>query len=169
MALTYTYMDAIGKGFPGVGCYCNTDASVYENIIWQDGLPLPSKADLDAWIAADIKMDMWDAIKAERDRRKNDGGYKVGANWYHSDTSSRIQQLGLVMMGANLPANLYWKTMSSSFVLMTPTLAGQIFQTAAASDMAIFTVAEQKKAAMLASADPASYDYLTGWPLIYGE
>jgi hypothetical protein len=162
-------MDAIGKGFPGVGCYCNSDPYVYENIIWQDGLSMPTKAELDAWIADDIKADMWDAIKAERDRRKNDGGYKVGTKWYHSDTSSRIQQLGLVMMGAGLPANLYWKTMDSSFVLMTQTLALQIFQTAAASDMAIFTVAEQKKAAMLASATPATYDYLTGWPLIYGE
>jgi hypothetical protein len=169
MSLLYTYIDAISKGYPGVNCYSAGDGSIYENIIWQEGPPLPSKADLDAWIAADIKVDMWDAIKAERDRRKNDGGYKVGANWYHSDTSSRIQQLGLVMMGANLPANLYWKTMGGGFVVMTQTLALQIFQTAAASDMAIFTVAEQKKAAMLASADPATYDYLSGWPLIYGE
>ena len=162
-------MDAIGKGFPGVGCQCSTDGVVYEDIVWQDGLPLPSKSELDTWIAADIKVDMWDAIKTERDRRKNDGGYKVGTNWYHSDTSSRIQQLGLVMMGANLPANLYWKTMANSFVLMTPTLALQIFQAAATSDMTIFTVAEQKKAAMLASATPATYDHLSGWPLIYGE
>jgi hypothetical protein len=167
--LSYTYADAISHGFPGTIFSASGSGSVYEDIIWLSGDPLPSKADLDAWIAEDIKIDMWNAIKAERDRRKNDGGYKVGANWYHSDTSSRIQQLGLVMMGANLPANLYWKTMGGGFVVMTQTLALQIFQTAAASDMAIFTVAEQKKAAMLASADPATYDYLSGWPLIYGE
>jgi hypothetical protein len=169
MALSYTYIDAIGKGFHGVECHCTGDGSVYEDIIWDGGVALPTKAELDTWIADDIKIDMWDAIKVERDHRKNNGGYKVGTNWYHSDTSSRIQQLGLVMMGANLPANLYWKTMGGGFVLMTPTLALQIFQTAAASDMAIFTVAEQKKAAMLASATPATYDYLSGWPLIYGE
>lgn len=36
----------------------------------------------------------WDAIKAERDRRKA-GGFKVGALWFHSDADSRIQHLGL--------------------------------------------------------------------------
>lgn len=116
-----------------------------------------------------VQLEMWELIKAERDRRKSEGGYKVGTNWYHSDISSRIQQLGLVIMGAGLPANLYWKTMDSSFVLMTQTLALQIFQAAATSDMTIFAVAEQKRAAMLASANPSTYNYLSGWPLVHGE
>jgi len=169
MSLSYTYMDAIGKGFPGVQCDALGNGSIYEDIIWRAGPALPSKAELDQWILDYYKTEMWELIKVERDRRKELGGYVVGANWYHSDTSSRIQQLGLVIMGAGIPANLYWKTMAGSFVLMTQTLAGQIFQTAAVSDMAIFTVAEQKKAAMLASANPKNYDYLSGWPLIYGE
>ena len=168
MAHSYTYMHALSTGFPAVSCYAVGEGNIYENIIWQNGAPLPSKTELDEWIAGDIKSHMWHNIKIERDRRK-DGGYKVGVNWYHSDTSSRIQQLGLVIMGVNLPANLYWKTMDNGFVLMTPALALQIFQAAAASDITIFTVAEQKKAAMLASATPATYDYLSGWPLIHGE
>jgi hypothetical protein len=167
--LTYTYMEAIGKGFPGVECHCQGDGSVYEEIIHDGGIAMPSKADIDTWIAADIKTDMWNLIKDERDRRKLEGGYKVGNDWYHSDVTSRIQQIALVMMGANLPAGLYWKTMGGGFVLMTQTLAMQIFMAAATSDATIFAVAEQKKAAMLASATPATYSYLTGWPLIYGE
>lgn len=115
-----------------------------------------------------IKAIKWEAIKAERNRRKA-GGVKVGAKWFHSDDGSRIQQMGLVMMGANIPTNLQWKTMDGSFITMTQTLASQVFQAVAASDQAIFTVAEQHKAAMEASADPASYDYSTGWPKIYGE
>lgn len=111
---------------------------------------------------------MWERIKAERDRR-NRGGYKVGTKWFHSDTNSRIQQLGLVMMGTNIPASLQWKTMDGSFVAMTPTLAQQVFAAAAASDQAIFAAAEAHKAAMEASADPASYDFSTGWPLTFGE
>lgn len=167
MSLSYTYIEALSKGYPAVQFSATSD--LYEDITYIAGPALPTKAELDQWIAADYKEDMWDLIKVERDRRKNDGGVKVGANWYHSDTSSRIQQLGLVMMGAGLPANLYWKTMSGGFVIMTPTLAMQIFQSVAASDMAIFTVAEQKKAVMIASATPETYDYLSGWPLIYGE
>jgi len=54
-------------------------------------------------------------------------------------------------------------------VPMTQTLAAQIFQATAASDQAIFARAEQHKAAMEASANPALYNFLTGWPLSYGE
>lgn len=111
----------------------------------------------------------WSRIKTERDRRIQQGGYKVGPKWYHSDTFSRTQQMGLVMLGANIPANTPWKTMNGSFVIMTQTLAGQIFGTAAASDIAIFTAAETHSAAMNASPTPESYDCTGGWPVAYGE
>ncbi len=110
----------------------------------------------------------WAAITVERDRRKA-GGVKVGAKWFHSDDGSRIQQMGLVMMGASIPANLQWKTMDGSFITMTQTLASSVFSAAAASDQAVFAVAEGHRVAMEASADPAAYDYSTGWPKIYGE
>lgn len=123
-----------------------------------------------AWLAAKptAKASAWERIKTERDRRIQQGGYKAGTKWYHSDTFSRTQQMGLVMLGANIPANTPWKTMDGSFVVMTQTLAGQIFGTAAASDIAIFTAAEVHKAAMEASADPAAYSFTGGWPAIYG-
>lgn len=111
---------------------------------------------------------LWEQIKAERDRRKA-GGVKVGAKWFHSDDGSRIQQMGLVMMGASIPANLQWKTMDGSFITMTQTLASQVFHAVAAGDQAIFAAAEAHRVAMEASADPAVYDYSTGWPAIFGE
>lgn len=111
---------------------------------------------------------VWEAIKTERDRRKA-GGVKVSAKWFHSDDASRIQQLALVMMGGGLPAGLQWKTMDGSFITMTPALAQQVFTGQAASDQTIFAVAEQHRVAMEASADPASYDYSTGWPQVFGE
>ena len=108
-------------------------------------------------------------IKAERDRRIQSGGFKVGTKWFHSDTFSRTQQMGLVMMGASIPVATLWKTMNGSFVAMTPLLASQIFGAAAASDMAIFTAAEVHLTAINASLNPAAYNILTGWPLAYGE
>lgn len=111
----------------------------------------------------------WEAIKAERDRRTDQGGYKVGAKWFHSDQKSRSQQLGLVLLGASIPANLQWKTMDGSFEPMTPTLAQQILAAAAASDQAIFTAAETHKAAMEATSDPSAYDFSGGWPKGFGE
>ena len=168
MLTTMTYMDAIAFGYPGVSCHATGDNSVYGNLIWDSGDAMPSQADLDTWITNYIRSQILQATQAERDRRRQ-GGVKVGTNWFHSDDASRIQQLGLVMFGANMPANIMWKTMSGGFVAMTPTLAVQIFQASAVSDMTIFAVAEQKKAAINAAADPSTYDYLSGWPLIYGE
>lgn len=109
----------------------------------------------------------WSAIKAERDRRSEQGGYKVGTKWFHSDQKSRSQQLGLVLLGASIPAGLQWKTMDGSFVTMTQTLAQQILAAGAASDQAIFAAAETHKAAMEASADPSAYDFSGGWPATF--
>lgn len=108
-------------------------------------------------------------IKAERDRRIQSGGYMVGAKWFHSDTFSRTQQMGLVMLGAGIPANTPWKTMDGTTVTMTQALAGQIFATAAASDIVIFAAAETHRAAMESSADPSAYDFSAGWPKVFGE
>lgn len=109
----------------------------------------------------------WNDIKAHRDHLTETGGYKVGTKWYHSDQKSRSQQLGLVLLGANIPANTQWKTLDGSFILMTQTLAGQILVAAAVSDMTIFAAAETHKTAMEASADPSAYDFSTGWPAVY--
>ena len=116
-----------------------------------------------------VKEVLWSAIKAERDRRIQSGGYKVGAKWFHSDTFSRTQQMGLVMLGASIPAGLQWKTMDGSFITMTQALATSVFGAVAASDQTVFAAAETHRVAMEASADPASYDYSGGWPKIYGE
>lgn len=163
-----SYAEAIPIGFPGVTFIAPGNGSVYEDFQFIDGTP-PTKEQLDTFIVEYTREQMWLKIKDERDRRKTDGGYKVGNDWFHSDTYSRTQQLGLVMIGANLPNNIMWKTMSGSFVLMTPTLAGQIFQAAIMSDIVLHSVAEQKKAEMLASPNPADYNWQSGWPLCYGE
>lgn len=115
---------------------------------------------------------VWEQIKAVRDQRKG-GGVKVKVGgvdkWFRSDDASRIQQMALVMMGANIPANLQWKTLDGSFVTMTQAVAQSVFAAAAASDQAIFAVAEGHRAALAACEDPAVYDYSTGWPAVFGE
>lgn len=109
----------------------------------------------------------WKDIKAERDKRIQTGGYQAAGKWFHSDTFSRTQQMGLVMMGASIPGGLQWKTMDGSFVTMTQTLAGQVFAAAAASDAALFARAEQIKATM--DADPAAFDLAAhAWPPVFG-
>lgn len=114
----------------------------------------------------------WERIKAERERRRV-GGVKVGSHWFHSDDSSRIQQLALSMTGAGMPAGIQWKTLTLTpppvFVKMTPALAGQIFMAVAAWDQAVFAAAEAHRIAMEASAEPGVYDFAGGWPTAIWE
>lgn len=116
---------------------------------------------------ADRQAAAWEHIKTERDRRKY-LGVKVGAHWFHSDDPSRIQQIALAMMGANIPVGLMWKTLTTTpppvFVEMTPALAQGIFTATAASDAAIFAAAETHRIAMESSATPESYNITGGWP-----
>lgn len=48
----HTYIQAIGIGFPTVQCHAVGDGTVYESIVAEAESTLPSKATLDAWIAA---------------------------------------------------------------------------------------------------------------------
>lgn len=125
------------------------------------------KAAADAALPAQIKASQWQAIKAKRDTLGSTGGYKVGAKWFHSTVESRIQHLGLIALGANIPANLDWKTMDGSFIRMTPALAGQVFAAAVTQDLALFAAGEAHRAAMEAAADPSAYDISQGWPAVY--
>lgn len=108
----------------------------------------------------------WLEVQAERDRRKS-AGVSAGGYLFHSDPDSRIQQLGLVLMGANMPPGLMWKTLGGQFAPMTPALALQLFQATAASDQAIFAAAEAHRSAIdaLTALDAiTSYDFSGGWP-----
>lgn len=53
--MQYNYLEAISIGFPEVQVHTYGDGSTYEEIIWDSGIPLPSKQTLDEWIAANPK------------------------------------------------------------------------------------------------------------------
>lgn len=162
-----SYIDVLSLEYPNVQASALGDGTDYEYLhVDPAGDPLPSKSVLDARRDYWTRVWVWQAIKAERDARQQNG-VRVGNNWFHSDVSSRIQQLALVIFAANLPPGIQWKCLDGAFVTMTPTLAVQIFQASAASDIAIFTIAETHKAQMMASVNPLSYDYSTGWPPTY--
>lgn len=128
---------------------------------------IPVLVEPDGPTIEDIRNRKWDEIKNHRDRLMKDGGYKVGDYWFHSDTFSRSQQLGLISMGESIPAGIMWKTMSGEFVEMTYSLAQQVLQAAALQDNKIFIAAEQHKEEMMKSEDPANYDITIGWPEVY--
>lgn len=156
------FVKAIGSKFPNVGVRCEGDTSVYANVEWVSGDPIPTEQELIAAWDEILREESWLRIKAERDKRKG-AGILVDGNWFHSDDASRIQQIALTMLGSNLPTGIMWKTMTGSFVEMTPSLAVNIFQTNIAYDKANFANAEVHRQAMLVDPDPENYDYSSGW------
>lgn len=129
---------------------------------------------------AKIKADKWESIKAKRDAIKA-GGVMLDTKWYHTDADSRIQHLGLKDQGRDLLSagnpdttrlqklgnDVRWKTMDGSFVYLTVKHALDIVAAVGDLDALAFTAAETHRAAMEASADPASYDFSGGWPPVY--
>ena len=159
-----TYVETLSYDYPEANVTCLGDGSDYDQLRVTN-MELPSKAELSARRDYWTRVRVWMAIKAERDARQANG-VLVNGHWMHSDVSSRVQQLGLVMFGASLPP-ISWKCLGGEFITMTPAFAQAIFQSSAASDVAIFTVAETHKARMMASANPLTYDFSTGWPATY--
>jgi hypothetical protein len=158
----------------------NRDWREYQEWLAAGNTPDPAQS------ADETKAAKWDDIKAVRNRRKA-GGFKVKVGssnkWFHSDADSRIQHLGLKDKARDLIAGggqmtdkltilghtVKWKTLDGSFVDVSAQVAFDIVSAAGDLDAQLFAAAETHKAAMEASADPASYDFSAGWPPVYGD
>lgn len=65
--MQYSYIQAIGIGFPLVQCHAVGSGADYESLVWDAGPPIPSKEVLDVWIASnpvDGNTDISNAIQA---------------------------------------------------------------------------------------------------------
>lgn len=138
---------------------------------------LPTAAEL-LQQKSDLLAKMWEQIKASRDQHKG-GGVLVNGKWFHTDTDSRIQQLGLkdtardmLSAGASLtdlvPIDgelVPWKTMDGSYVQLSIQLVLDIVEAVKVLDKRVFKTAEAHRAAMEASTNPVEYDFSTGWPV----
>jgi hypothetical protein len=175
------YMECIGERFPNVFASCFGDPSVYSNIAWESGEPLPSRIILDSEILDMKRIRKWDEIQAYRDSLKI-GGVMVADNWFHSDPDSRIQYLGMrsqardmILSGKSLDDpiqklgfNVMWKPMATDVrVLITAGVAIELVDKVGDLDAMVFEVAVQHKATMMALPDPTSYDFSQGWPEVY--
>ena len=120
--------------------------------------------------------DLWLRIRAERIRRTESGGFKVGDYWFHSDPHSRTQQVALVTaalmvlqsggtLTTPLPGVTAWSTLSGEKVTMTAGLAMQILQAASVTESVVFEAAETHRHNMQASEEPWNYDFSGGWPV----
>ena len=118
-----------------------------------------------------------EVIKAHRDERKN-GGVFVDGYWFHTDTESRIQYLGLLERIKDLPQDepirfdgtpLQWKTMDGRFVVLTRGQVSAIAAAVADLDVRLFAHAESLIARAQATEDLASFRYTDYWPQTFQE
>lgn len=110
------------------------------------------------------KADMINQVKVVRDAKLVNGGFKVNDKWFHSDTFSRSQQLGLTIIGQGLPNNIQWKTMDGTKIVLTPPLVQQLFANAMMQDNTLFAYAESLIAQIQAASVPEEVDITSGWP-----
>lgn len=114
-----------------------------------------------------IKNTLWEQVKTNRDFRKFNG-VLVSGKWFHTDTYSRTQWMGMMLMGANVP-NIAWTTMDYTTIPLTQTLVQQVFAATAALDSQLFNKARDLYNQLMASSTPETVDITTGWTKTFGE
>lgn len=113
----------------------------------------------------------WINIKSKRDDLQLNGGVKVGTNWFLTTDRAVGEYTALALIATGLPDTTVlragWRTMNGVLIDMTPLLVKQILTAGFTQIAAIDTVAQNHKSAMELSATPETYDFSTGWPLVY--
>ncbi|QCV27172.1 DUF4376 domain-containing protein [Salmonella enterica] len=115
----------------------------------------------------DAKAAKIQQIKAHRDEVTAD--YIVIDDYhFHSDASSRIQQMSLTRMGQaqQIPAGLMWQTKNNGLIELTNDIAAQFETVTMDHDMRLFANAQRHIAAVEALGDIEAvldYDYSSGW------
>lgn len=113
------------------------------------------------------KLRIVQAIKARRDEVTADY-IVIGDYHFHSDASSRIQQMSLTKMGQakQIPKGLMWQTKNLGLLELTNEIAAQFESVTMDHDMRLFANAQRHIAAVEALEDIQAvqdYDYSTGW------
>ena len=107
------------------------------------------------------------AIKTHRDTLTADY-IIIDGHHFHSDASSRIQQLSLTKMGQaqQVPPGLMWQTKNHGLIELTNETAAQFETVTLEHDMRLFANAQRHIAAVEALEDIQAvldYDYTPGW------
>nr|HAF4309228.1 DUF4376 domain-containing protein [Salmonella enterica] len=161
--------------------WSNRESDCWVNISTKELITTPPPGDFyrfdgDAWIydAASylVALDgskslVVQAIKTLRDKITADY-IVIGDYHFHSDASSRIQQMSLTKMGQakQIPKGLMWQTKNLGLLELTNEIAAQFESVTMDHDMRLFANAQQHIAAVEALEDIQAvqeYDYSTGW------
>ncbi|MGA4583944.1 DUF4376 domain-containing protein [Enterobacter hormaechei] len=125
--------------------------------------------DGEKWVPdlAGAKQHLISNIKTHRDNLSADH-INIDGYHFHSDVSSRIQQLTLSKMGkaGAVPAGVMWQTKNTGLIELTNEIAAKFEDVTIAHDMRLFATALQHINAVEALEnvnDVLAYDYSEGW------
>jgi hypothetical protein len=136
-----------------------------------------------ATVAANCKVareSMWARIAAHRDTRE-ESGFKLGSNWFHSDPKSQTKYLGLKDTARDILAaggagsdvikeqgiDITWHTMDNSDIPVTVDLAFALVAAVKTLQATVFMNAKVHRGAMERATRPDLYDFSAGWPATY--
>lgn len=116
-----------------------------------------------------IREEVWEKIKARRTESIDTGVYHPRLQkWFHTDYEA---QRNYALMGHAISSTLYqpkrWKTMDGTFIEMTREVFQDVLALALKKADDDYRNAEIHKAKVMASTDPLTYDYSTGWSAGY--
>lgn len=156
-------LDALWKGY-ATPSFTDMQLALYDaKIRFPKGISQDDKLN-------SIKTYVWNKIMAIR-QKVLEGGAKLSVNgeikWFNSDTFSRTQWLGMVVLGDNLPPNITWKTMDGSFVTLNPSLVKEVFTAIMTKEIMTFGNSAVLYNEVMTSSDPLSVDINKGWPESY--
>lgn len=110
---------------------------------------------------------VWELIKERRLQAVTSGVYVESVDkWFHTDEVSMTTYSTIAgMIALNNYEPVQWKVMDNTWLLLTESLFKELQTAISVKTSAIYTVAEQHKAAMLQADNPLDYDFSTGWEI----
>ncbi len=167
--LNLNYLTVVSNLYPNVQCYAIGDPTVYANLVWESGNPIPPQSQLDAGMVTCAQTYVRTLINNYRDQVLNSGYTDPnGITWSSKpvDIQNLTGIITLISVGV-LTGDQIWRDNNNVNHTMTlaqlvalaggfaefQTLCYQTSWTHKANIEALTTVA-----AVLA------YDYTTGWP-----
>lgn len=155
--MAYTYIQAIGDGFPKVHCHAIGDGTIYSNIVWDSGDPLPTQATLDSYIFSQLQVSQCAIIDAAYYNAMQLPVAYIGTT-FQADLNSQstlnkaiVSLQGLVANGGSLPANFGWSDSMNVMVPMTLVQLQGLAASMLAPAWAAFSHQQTQKAAIRAA------------------
>lgn len=166
--MSVSYIDAIGLKFPNVQATCSGDPTVYTNIVWVGGAPLPTQSQLDEARLTLAQVEICTAINSFRSSWMGDHMSWNNHRW-NCDRSSVSNLTGLILLTSQNSSitNIVYRDYDNINVTMTAAMLQGLSAAIFTFFTSCYEVCWNYKAQVnaLTSYDAVmAFNYTSGWP-----